>query len=100
MELVILIETPEGLRNADAIAGAAPQVSCLFLGSADFSAAIGSDRAWDALLYERGRLGAAPASARIDALAGVWFDPADEHHLPQRKQVGDGETEEARVKPG
>ena len=86
MELVILIETPEGLRNAEAIAGAAPQVSCLFLGSADFSAEIGSDRGWDALLYARGRIVVAAASAGIDAMDGVWFDPTDEDGLKQEAQ--------------
>ena len=45
MELVVLIESPPGVRNATEIAAATqgidgPQVTCLFLGTADFSAAI------------------------------------------------------------
>jgi citrate lyase subunit beta/citryl-CoA lyase/(S)-citramalyl-CoA lyase len=86
LELVILIETPRGLRNATEIACATrgrdgPQVSCLFLGTADYSAEIGSDLSWDALAHARSVIVNAAREAGIDAMDGVFFDPTDEDGL-------------------
>jgi (S)-citramalyl-CoA lyase len=86
LELVVLIETPRGLRNATEIARATqgragPQVTCLFLGTADYSAEIGSDLSWDALAYARGVIVNAAKEAGIDAMDGVFFDPTDEQGL-------------------
>jgi citrate lyase beta subunit len=82
LELVVLIESPRGVRNAARIAAATrgrpgPQVTCLFLGTADFSAAIGSDLGWEALAHARAQVVLAAREAGIDAMDGVWFDPAD-----------------------
>jgi citrate lyase beta subunit len=82
LELVVLIESPRGVRNAAKIAATTrgrpgPQVTCLFLGTADFSAAIGSDLGWDALAHARAQVVLAAREAGIDAMDGVWFDPAD-----------------------
>jgi len=86
LELVVLIETPRGLRRAACIGRATtgcagPQVRCLFLGTADFSAEIGSDLSFDALAHARGALVCAAREAGVDAMDGVWFDPADEAGL-------------------
>lgn len=83
LELIVLIESPRGVRNATDIALATrgrdgPQVTCLFLGSADFSASIGSDLSWDALHYARSQIILAAREAGIDAMDGVWFDPHDD----------------------
>jgi citrate lyase beta subunit len=91
LELVVLIESPRGVRNAASIAAATrgrpgPQVTCLFLGTADFSASIGSDLGWDALAHARAQVVLAAREAGIDAMDGVWFDAAD----------GDGLRDEAR----
>lgn len=82
LELIVLIESPRGVRNAARIAAATrgragPQVTCLFLGTADFSASIGSDLGWEALAHARAQIVLAAREAGIDAMDGVWFDPAD-----------------------
>ncbi|MDA7949273.1 MAG: CoA ester lyase [Hyphomicrobiaceae bacterium] len=86
IELIVLIESPAGLEHATEIATATrgidgPQVTCLFFGTADFSASIGSDLGWDALAFGRGQIVAAANEAGIDAMDGVWFDPSDDEGL-------------------
>ncbi|MEQ8227942.1 MAG: CoA ester lyase [Rhodospirillales bacterium] len=86
MELIVLIESPRGVKNAMEIAcstqgRAGPQITCLFLGTADFSASIGSDLGWDALAHARAETVLAAQEAGIDAMDGVWFDPSDEPGL-------------------
>jgi (S)-citramalyl-CoA lyase len=76
--LIALIESPEGLRNVDAIAMAAPELEALFFGSADYSAELGCDRSWDSLAYARARIVNAAKEAGIDAIDGAWFDPHDD----------------------
>ena len=77
LELVVLIENQKGLENARAIAKAAPQVSTLFLGYADFSGEIGSDFSLNSLQYMRSRIVMAASEAGIDAMDGPFFDPTD-----------------------
>lgn len=79
IDLIALIENPEGLRKVDAIAVADPALKALFFGSADYSTALGSDRSWDALHYARSRIVNAAKEAGIDAIDGAWFDPHDDH---------------------
>ncbi|MEM6497007.1 MAG: CoA ester lyase [Pseudomonadota bacterium] len=91
LELIVLIESPRGIRNATEIAMATqgtngPQVTCLFLGSADFSASIESDLGWDALLHARSQIVLAAREANIDAMDGVWFDQHDEAGLIDEAQ--------------
>lgn len=86
MELIVLIESPRGVKNAMEIACSTqgidgPQITCLFLGTADFSASIGSDLGWDALAHARAETVLAAQEAGIDAMDGVWFDPSDEPGL-------------------
>ena len=86
IELTVLIESPAGLRRAAGIAGATlgrpgPQVVCLFLGTADYSASIESDLGWEALHHGRSQTVLAAKEAGIDAMDGVWFDPHDEAGL-------------------
>jgi citrate lyase beta subunit len=76
--LIALIESPEGLRNVDEIAKAAPELKALFFGSADYSAELGCDRSWDSLAYARARIINAAKEAGIDAIDGAWFDPHDD----------------------
>ena len=91
LELVVLLESPRGVRNAAKIATAlrgrpGPQVACLFLGTADFSASIGSDLGWDALAHARAQVVLAAREAGIDAMDGVWFDPKDTQGLVEEAQ--------------
>ena len=77
LELIVLIETQRGLDNARAIAKAAPQISTLFLGYADFSGEIGSDMSQGALHYLRSRIVLAASEAGLDAIDGPFFQPND-----------------------
>lgn len=81
IEFMLIMETPLALENIYALTTAAPQVKAVLLGCDDFSGALGSDRAWDALAYARGRVVAACATAGIDAMDGPFYDPEDETGL-------------------
>ena len=87
LEFVVLIETQEGLDNACAIAKAAPQVSCLFLGYADFSGEIGSDMSLEALHHARSRIVIAASEAGIDSMDGPFFDPEDTDGLVRETRI-------------
>jgi (S)-citramalyl-CoA lyase len=78
IDLIALIESPEGLRKVDAIAKGAPEMKALFFGSADYSAEVGCNRGWDALAYARARIVNAAKEAGIEAIDGAWFDPHDD----------------------
>ncbi len=86
LELMAIIESPRGLENVHHIAGAAPQLVMLLLGSDDLSGTIGSDRAWDALAYARGRVVVAAGDAGIEAMDGAFYDPEDEAGLIEELQ--------------
>jgi citrate lyase beta subunit len=94
VDLIALIESPEGLRKVDAIAKAAPELKALFFGSADYSAEAGCDRAWDSLAYARARIVNAAKESGIDAIDGAWFDPHDDEGFLEetRKVVAMGFT--------
>lgn len=77
MEIIVLIETQEGLENAREIAHAAPQISTLFLGYADFSGEIGSDLSMNSLHHLRSRIVLAASEAGIDSMDGPFFNPMD-----------------------
>jgi len=62
--LIPLIESPEGLANADAIARA-PGVVALTFGGVDFSAELGVAVGWEALLLARSMLAYAAARAGV-----------------------------------
>lgn len=66
-ELIPLIETPKGLRNALEIASA-PQVSAVMFGGADFSGELGVVLAWEPLLAARSALLLACAEAKVPAI--------------------------------
>jgi citrate lyase beta subunit len=94
IDLIALIESPEGLRKVDAIAKAGPELKALFFGSADYSAEAGCDRSWDSLAYARARIVNAAKEAGIDAIDGAWFDPHDDKGFLEetRKVVAMGFT--------
>ncbi|MEH6592197.1 MAG: CoA ester lyase [Halioglobus sp.] len=66
--IIALIESPRGLLNALAIAEADDSVEALMFGGADFSAELGSDMSWDALLYARGQLAVVAAAAGVQLI--------------------------------
>jgi len=65
--LVVIIETAEGLEQASAIAKASKNVVALSLGGKDLSKTMGCDRDWQGLLFARGRLVQAAATAGVRA---------------------------------
>lgn len=73
-DLQVIIETPQALARAEAMA-LVPGVSALVLGGKDLATALRAQRNWDALLYARGRCVAAAALAGIDVY--------DEPHSPR-----------------
>ena len=75
-----VIETTEGLKNAWDIA-AAPGVGGVLFGGADYSAELGSDLGWDALLFARGQIVAACARAGVEVLDVPFLDVKDPEGL-------------------
>jgi len=81
IELIPLIESQAGVRNARQIAGASDSVSALFLGSVDLSGELGSNMGWDALYRARSQLVEATSESGIDCIDGVWLDAHDQDGL-------------------
>jgi citrate lyase subunit beta/citryl-CoA lyase len=96
VKLLIAIESPRGLLNAPAIAGASPRISGLLFGAEDFGREIGlpAVREGEArdLIYARSALVIAAASAHVQAVDGVWVDLNDSAGLlgfaKQSRQLG------------
>jgi (S)-citramalyl-CoA lyase len=68
LDLYAIVETNDGLENCRGIATSHPRLKALFFGGFDLSTALGSEMAWEPLLYARSRVVHAAASAGIDAL--------------------------------
>ena len=66
-ELIPLIETPRGLRQALEIASA-PKIAAVMFGGADFSGELGVALAWEPLLAARSALLLACAEAKVPAI--------------------------------
>lgn len=81
-ELIPLIETPKGLRQAVQIA-TAPRVGGLMFGGADFSGELGVVLAWEPLLAARHALVLAAAEARVPAIDVPWIHLEDEAGLAE-----------------
>lgn len=77
IELILLIETPLGVRNAAALAGSSPAVAALFLGSVDLSGELGSNMQWDALVRARSILVEAASEHGLDCIDGPWLSRDD-----------------------
>ena len=92
IELIPLIESQAGVRNAAQIAAASPMVSALFLGAVDYSGELGSDMGWDALYRARAMLVEACSECRIDCIDGPWLDVDDmaglRSELPRLARMG------------
>lgn len=72
-ELIPLIETPRGLRQAREIS-AAPRVGGVMFGGADFAGELGVALAWEPLLAARSALLLACAEARVPAIDVPYID--------------------------
>ncbi len=76
-----LVETPEGLLEAPAIARAVGETGGVMFGGADYSASIGSDMGWDALAFARGAIVNAAAIAGCATMDVPYLDVKDEDGL-------------------
>lgn len=65
--IAALIETPLGIENARAVAGAGGKLGALMLGGADLSAELGAQFGWDGLFPARGRLVNAARASGLQA---------------------------------
>lgn len=85
LRLLVAIESPRGLLAAPAIASCSDRVSGLMFGAEDFGRELGlpASRQGEAqeLLYARSALVVAAASARVQAVDGVWVDLRDPQGL-------------------
>jgi (S)-citramalyl-CoA lyase len=68
LDLYAIVETTDGLANCRQIAKGHPRLKALFFGGFDLSTALGSEMAWEPLLYARSRVVHAAASAGIEVL--------------------------------
>jgi citrate lyase subunit beta/citryl-CoA lyase len=85
LRLLAAIETPRGMFNALAVAGASPRLLGLMFGAEDFSRELGLplQREGEArdLIYARSALVMAAAAAHIQSIDGVWTDLQDPEGL-------------------
>lgn len=85
LRLLVAIESPAGLLAAPAIASCSDRVAGLMFGAEDFGRELGlpASRQGEAqdLLYARSALVVAAASARVQAVDGVWVDLRDPEGL-------------------
>lgn len=85
LRLLVAIESPAGLLAAPAIASCSERVAGLMFGAEDFGRELGlpASRQGEAqeLLYARSALVVAAASARVQAVDGVWVDLRDTEGL-------------------
>jgi len=72
-----LMETPEALQNAAALASGVGENGGIVFGGADFSTALGSDMSWDALYFARASLIAAAAPAGCQTLDVPYLNVRD-----------------------
>ena len=85
LKLLVAVESPAGLLAAPAIASCSERVAGLMFGAEDFGRELGlpASRQGEAqdLLYARSALVVAAASARVQAVDGVWVDLRDPEGL-------------------
>ena len=76
-----IIESPKGVLAAPEIAKASERVACLAFGAEDYTAEVGCERSWEALLWARSGIAAAAAAAGIQASDTMFPDIEDEEGL-------------------
>lgn len=81
IDLIPVVESAEGLDRVLEIVSAAPRITAVGFGSADFAAELGSDMGVAALAYGRGRIAAAAGQAGVAAIDGIWADFNDDAGL-------------------
>ncbi|HEY0699229.1 MAG TPA: CoA ester lyase [Micromonospora sp.] len=74
---VAMVETPVGLENSAAIAGASPRVRALVFGAADYCSVTGIRLSWETLAPARAHLINSAGAAQVRAIDAPTFDLAD-----------------------
>nr|WP_275982181.1 CoA ester lyase [Frigidibacter sp. ROC022] len=85
--IMAVLETAEGIANAEPIARALPGSGVLAYGSADHMAETGGEMSAPSLAWARGRIVNAAALAGIPAIDGVWLDYRDAEGLTAEAQL-------------
>jgi citrate lyase beta subunit len=83
----VIIETNQGLERAIEIAKSSSRIDSMILGAVDMSAELRCQKAWEPLLYARGRLVHAAASAGIDLLDVPFLNLDDPDGLRAEAQA-------------
>jgi citrate lyase beta subunit len=83
----VIIETNQGLERAIEIAKSSSRIDSMILGAVDMSAELRCQKAWEPLLYARGRLVHAAASAGIDLLDVPFLNLDDPEGLRNEAQA-------------
>lgn len=76
-QIMVMVETPEGIEQLGAILDASDRVSAVAFGAADYTAITGSDTSWDALLMIRSRIVSVARPRGVSCLDTPWFDIQD-----------------------
>lgn len=103
VRLHAMIETTQGVLNANAIAGASPRLSAITLGGQDLIADMGAKKSRDGweLFSARGQVVIAAKSHRLDVFDTVWTDVNDMDGLLEetKRVVSMGFTGKAAIHP-
>lgn len=83
---ISLIESAEGLRQAENIALRSPNLAAMMFGGADFSADIGASFCWESLLHARHRLVCAAALRHLPLIDVPYLDIHNEEGLSGETQ--------------
>ena len=86
-QIIALIESAKAIGALREIAGGEAKPAALVFGAADMAADLGSETAWEPLLWVRARIIQAAASAGIAALDSPYFDIADTEGLKQETKA-------------
>ena len=86
-QIIALIESAKAIGALKEIAGGEAKPAALVFGAADMAADLGSETAWEPLLWVRARIIQAAASAGIVALDSPYFDIADTEGLKQETKA-------------
>ena len=74
LPLIVMVETARGVASAEAIASAVPTVVAVFFGAIDYSADVGCQVVWDAVLYARSRVVNAASMVGVSAIDSPFMN--------------------------
>jgi len=106
VELVLAIESAQGLLVAAALAAAVPRVSALMFGAEDYSRDLGLPTIRTGVarefIHARSTIVVAAAAARVQSVDGVWPDLADNEGLERDAALARalGFTGKSMIHPG